>query len=541
MSTSGPTPVSRTFDARVAELGFTLPLPPDWVGHELPAEEPDFGNPTLLVPLAVVTAPHSALIFAIAARPAYEDGALHDWAQYLLQHHGLTPRTLGVHAVGTLPAIVGEAVQSSDMGPMIVRFAFCEDGRRLLNLTLSAPEMLAGAVQGLWFEILSQFVLTTPRGPTVPVMAGTPVGNVEAPPSAAAAVAVARREAEEAAQTRAAAEKAALDASPAPVDSPIARSRSGGSAATFRSHALADSPATLDPEHPINTNLRERGIGLTPNLLAVDAADCRVTLGAGALGSIIDVPFGWHVLDDGARTLLLDPSNEVQIHLELVPRDDRDNGTILDACESGATDAYPSPRFVRHPEGPVFGLAVSGIQVAGEPVEQVHLFRELRPDGMMIRARITSTPARVDASTNLADLILRSARYGIPSDQEDEEMEASGSELSEEVPAPSTPTPGGPPAWFLRAQELELAGDVAGAERLIKDSVPNAWYATVIADMHRDRMLRFRAAGDLVAARAAREAAVDWIGTFATFATSGGEGAAFSYERDQFLANLPEV
>ena len=121
-------------------LGFTLPLPPDWVGHELPAEEPDFGNPTLLVPLAVVTAPHSALIFAIAARPAYEDGSLHDWARYLLQHHGLTPRTLGVHAVGTLPAIVGEAVQASDMGPMLVRFAFCEDGRRLLNLTRQLDE-----------------------------------------------------------------------------------------------------------------------------------------------------------------------------------------------------------------------------------------------------------------------------------------------------------------------------------------------------------------------------------------------------------------
>lgn len=541
MSTSGPAPVSRTFDARVAELGFTLPLPPDWVGHELPAEEPDFGNPTLLVPLAVVTAPHSALIFAIAARPAYEDGSLHDWARYLLQNHGLTPRTLGVHAVGTLPAIVGEAVQSSDMGPMLVRFAFCEDGRRLLNLTLTSPEMLAGTVQGLWFEILSQFVLTTPRGPTVAVMAGTPVGNVEAPESPAAAVAAAEAAAlvEEA---RAAAARAAAEiAGQACVDSPVTRSRSVEAPTTFRSHALADSPATLDPEHPINANLRERGIGLTPNLLAVDAADCRATIGAGALGSVLDVPFGWHALDDGARTLLLDPSNEVQIHLELVPRDDRDNATILDAYESEAMDAYPSPRFARHPEGEVFGLAVSGIHAGGEPVEQVHLFRELRPDGMMIRARITSTPARVDPSTNLAELILRSARYGIPEDHQDEEVVASGGELPEEVPAPSTPTPDEPPAWLLRAQQLEQAGDVAGAERLIKDSVPNAWYAVVIADMHRDRMLRFRAVGDLVAARAARKAAVDWIGTFTVFATSGGEGAAFSYERDQFLARLPEV
>ena len=540
MSTSGPAPVSRTFDARVAELGFTLPLPPDWISHELPSEEPDFGNPTLLVPLAVVTAPHSALIFAIAARPAYEDGSLHDWARYLLEHNGLTPRTLGIHAVGTLPAIVGEAVQPSDMGPMVVRFAFCEDGRRLLNLTLTAPEMLAGTVQGLWFEILSQFVLTTPRGPTVPVMSGTPVGNVEAPESPAAAVAAAKAAAlvEEA---RAAAAKAAAQIGQVPVESPITRSRSPDAPTTFRSHALADSPATLDPEHPINANLRERGIGLTPNLLAVDAADCRATLGSGALGSVMDVPFGWHVLDDGARTLLLDPSNEVQIHIELVPRDDRDNGTILDAYESEAMDAYPSPRFARHTEGEIFGLAVSGIHTGNEAIEQVHLFRELRPDGMMIRARITSTPGRVDASTNLAEQILRSARHGIPSEPEDEEMAGAGAEMSEEVPAPSIPTPERPPAWFLRAQQLEEAGEIEAAERLIKDSIPNAWYAHAIADLHRDRMFRFQKAGDLVAARAARKAAVDWIGTFTTFATSGGEGAAFSYDRDLFLAALPEV
>lgn len=154
----------RAFPSRIAELGFSTQLPADWISHELPPEEPDFSNPTTLVPLAVITAPHSAIVFAFAARPAYDDGTLHDWAMYLLEHNQLKPRAIGAHQVGSLPAIVGEATQNSDVGPMIVRFAFCEDGDRLINITLTAPELLADTVVKAWFTLLQSFTLETPRG-----------------------------------------------------------------------------------------------------------------------------------------------------------------------------------------------------------------------------------------------------------------------------------------------------------------------------------------------------------------------------------------
>ena len=47
----------RTFPSRIAELGFTANLPAGWIAHELPAEQPDFSNPTQFFPLAIVTAP----------------------------------------------------------------------------------------------------------------------------------------------------------------------------------------------------------------------------------------------------------------------------------------------------------------------------------------------------------------------------------------------------------------------------------------------------------------------------------------------------
>jgi len=155
---------ARTFPARIAELGFTAQLPADWISHELPSEDADFSNPTNLVPLAIVTAPHAAIVFAFAARPAYDDGTLHDWATYLLNHNQLQPRAVGSDVVAGVAAVIGEAVQPSDLGPMVVRFAFLEDGGRLINLTFTAPELLADSVRDAWFAMLRSFTLETPKG-----------------------------------------------------------------------------------------------------------------------------------------------------------------------------------------------------------------------------------------------------------------------------------------------------------------------------------------------------------------------------------------
>ncbi|MEO6740290.1 MAG: hypothetical protein ABIP20_08560 [Chthoniobacteraceae bacterium] len=160
-----------TFPARIAELGFTAQLPADWIAHELPTEDADFSDPTKCVPLAIVTAPHAAIVFVFAARPAYEDGTLLDWATYLLNHNQLKPRAIGSDAVAGVPAVIGEATQESEVGTMLVRFAFLEDGGRLINLSLTAPELLADAVRDAWFAMLQSFTLETPKGsrfPTTP-------------------------------------------------------------------------------------------------------------------------------------------------------------------------------------------------------------------------------------------------------------------------------------------------------------------------------------------------------------------------------------
>ena len=160
---------TRTFPSRIADLGFSIALPRDWIHHTLPEEDTDFDDPTKLVALAVVTAPHAAIVLAVAARPAYAEGTLSDWGRYLLEHDSASPRAMGEGQLGTMRAFIAEATKDSEVGTLVLRTAFVEDGSRLINVSLTAPELLADAVYPVWQAALESFALATPRGATVAV------------------------------------------------------------------------------------------------------------------------------------------------------------------------------------------------------------------------------------------------------------------------------------------------------------------------------------------------------------------------------------
>lgn len=155
------------FPSRVAALGFSLRLPLDWTSEWLPDEDPDFGDPAYLMPLATVIAPQAAARLEFSARPAYEEGAVSDWAWQLLEDEGLPRPALHEHRLGDLSALVGESVGYTSAGLMHLRFAFAEDGQRLVRAVLRAPYVLADAVDAIWFNALESFRLEDPFGPTV--------------------------------------------------------------------------------------------------------------------------------------------------------------------------------------------------------------------------------------------------------------------------------------------------------------------------------------------------------------------------------------
>jgi hypothetical protein len=514
MNPSDDTLPLRHFPSRIAQLGFAVGLPADWISHPLPDEQPDFADPSRLVPLAAVTAPHAAIVWAAAARPAYGDGTLNDWARYLVAQHGLTLRAFGEGQLGSSPALVGEAVQDSEVGPLRVRFAFAEDGGRLINLTLTAPEMLADAVVPMWFGGLASFALDEPHGTTVPLWPDVvPAPSTEAVAEMAEITLVDAEVpgAEVPDDDHAPADPAfARAAEPAPV---LAMQHD-----SFGAHARDEGATTLDAEHPVNRRLRDNGVGLVPRVVEIDASAECATVACGAVTAQLTVPLGWHVIDDGRRVLVFEPAGDVQVHLDLLTCESSGHEGVLDQLEAQARRDYPAPAFMRLRSGRMTALGVRDIADGDQPLEQYHLLIDGPDTGHVLRARVTATPATSAAAANMGELILNSAVFG---------SFAAATQASDHGPD-----------WWMAALLMERADRLDEAEQCITDAIDHIGAAIQVAELYRQRMLRLQDEGQPGEALKARGAAIRWAHHYAACATSGGEGAALSRERDAFIAQL---
>lgn len=462
--------VEREFPSRIANLGFFVQLPASWQALELPDEEADFSDARRLFALGAASAPYAALVFTAAARPAFDDGTVQDWARWLIEAHGVDLRTLGPGQLGELPAILGQCAPESDMGPMQTHFAFAEDGGRLIHLSLSGPDELQAQVWQAWQQVLRSFRLAAPQGATVALAPAPAVhqANVEV--------------------------------------------------AEIGSFALPGGLATLRQEHPLQQAWLNQGLGFAPPIRAADEEGGRAWVASMALQAVLALPAGWHALDDSRRLLLLHPDNSVQISLERLAAPEGLD-TLLDAIEAQTRADYPAPQFLRLQCGPVQGLGVRGILDGEQPLEQMHLLLPAA-EGLAVRARATATPAAARLAGDLAEALLHGLQFV-------------SAEAEAEAPADDER-----PEWARQAAALEAQGRLAEAERVMLDGCPYQGVLISVAEMYRRELGRCAERGDAAGAAAAREAAVRWAHAYAASATSGGEGAALSRERDAFLASL---
>ena len=353
----------RTFPPLIARLGFQMAVPVDWEMPEIPRDDIDLDDPTQFFPLMLAAAPEGDIALTVAVRPVYSDGTLEDWAGYLLDVNSLEPVALVAGMVGLLTGIVGIARQGGEGPELTSRFAYFADQGRLVSINLIAPSEVAGSLEPVWKAVVESFALT--------------------------------EEEEGAEQQKQSFEAGAEDE------------------AGFQAYALADDAASLNPAQPLYENLRHRGIGLTPNVLKVDAAGGKATVGAGAIGSLIDVPLGWYCIDDGKRTLLLHPAGETQIHLNLMAAEERSAEALLEEIREQAEKDYGNPEFVTLEHDGISALGIRNIEVDGEAVEQIHMLAPSLHSGNYLRARVTCTPEVVNDAADLAQLMMLSVRTEI--------------------------------------------------------------------------------------------------------------------------------
>ena len=101
-----------------------------------------------------------------------------------------------------------------------------------------------------------------------------------------------------------------------------------------------------------------------------------------------------------------------------------------------------------------------------------------------------------------------------------------------------TDSGGGPPAWWTAAQALEEEGRVEEAVELVGRECDLQGAIISQAELWSRAMHRRLEAGDREGAKHAWGKSRDYAYAYAASATSGGEGAALSGERDAFLAQL---
>lgn len=92
--------------------------------------------------------------------------------------------------------------------------------------------------------------------------------------------------------------------------------------------------------------------------------------------------------------------------------------------------------------------------------------------------------------------------------------------------------------WWRSAVALESQDRLEEAEKVINEAVLHLGAAASVAELYALRMDRMLQAQDTVGALDAFRRADRWIAFYAAQATSGGEGAALSRERDQFRRSL---
>lgn len=333
--------------------------------------------------IAGTLAPYGAVLFSVVARPAFEDGTIQDWAEFLVAKEKIQIVSMTPGMVAGMPAVIIEALNETDSGVMRMRTALLEDGKRFLNLSVMAPAAIWKSVEPTLQTAMSSFRLAEPRGST------TPLTRAEAKKVAA----------------RTAAMKKAVE----PVETPAPAARPSDSNPTPAAElALAEDTATLDPEHPLNIRMRNNGAGLTPRTLETNLAEKYAVVGAGAIVGTFRLPFGWHVIDDGRRILVFDAGGKIQISLNL--RRDGGNGrAMLEQILAQAKSEQPQidPLLVDF-AADMPGLVLRNYRDGDDVLVQAFVVKRLRDDGLAHVARVTAAPDDMSRAMNLAEVILRS-------------------------------------------------------------------------------------------------------------------------------------
>lgn len=327
------------------ELAFSYSKPLDWQSIAIPHEEPNFDDPKYFLPVAVATAMYGIGVFSVGVRPAFEDGTVREWLEWICGEDNIMIEDLREVSVGQMRGYIFDARQATGVATMVMRNLYVEDGGRLYAVCAMAAEQIFDSMQFILAEMTESFRLAEAHGPTVKL-------------------------------------------APAPAE------------------AEAAIPQTLDPENEINRNLRDSGAGLVPRVVAVNGEENYAVVTAGAIAARIGIPAEWHAIDDGRRTLVFHPALDAQINLDRRIRDGATDDEILEGLRQTYERQYPGIEALRLELDGMEALAFRNYEIDGESVEQVFVLRATPQEEDVLFTRVTAPEGQMTDVLNAAEVVL---------------------------------------------------------------------------------------------------------------------------------------
>ena len=389
---------TRTFECQgtLAALDFTVEVPADWAPIDLPREDVDFDDISKFAPLAMLMAPYAAILFTVAARPAYASGTLAQWLQYVAGAHEVAIDGFEAQRLGALDGVGTWGTQTDGNATMRSRIVFVEDGERLLHVVCMAPASLWDAVAPAFAQALATFTLRSPRGRTVelapPDLPLTPCTML-----ATSAPATTRHEA--------AVHVAVAAAAPASAASVAATDEDVEPPCLAQRCALATSMATFEPAHEVNTRLRNMGAGTVPDVQHYHEQELWAAFTPPAIGGTLRVPFGWHVIDDEKRTTVFDGAGDASVQLERAWREGATDDELFTARFAPLQEQQPSLQAERLTIADVPCLVVRGVQNGSKTVTKAFLLRDVG-QGRVLQLAATAAPERFAVVRDLVEVLL---------------------------------------------------------------------------------------------------------------------------------------
>lgn len=177
---------------------------------------------------------------------------------------------------------------------------------------------------------------------------------------------------------------------------------------TWRDFSLAGDAGSLDPRSKTNRYLIEqRKMGTTVRVIAVNEAERWASVELPAVAATAKVPLGWHVLDDGQRSLVFDPDGAVQVNFSLVPADGRDVDQLIEETKRQACAGQPNVETMVHELGEMKLLAIADLKIEGETLDVCWMYT-LAPvaDDLFLQARVSASKERMADAMDLFELLM---------------------------------------------------------------------------------------------------------------------------------------